>query len=287
MDRVQTWGSQLLALLEETLSTLLVYLPVAVTAAAVLLIGWLLATFVRAFAIRALMSVNWLFGRIAMRSAGERSQALSRATRRAITGVLYWSILLIFGVVALRILGGSFAERWTEELIGYLPSAVAGVGIIIIGLLGGTFVRHVVEQAAGGLGIAHGTVLARAAQIAVTLSGLVIGVDQLRVDVTLLIQLATAAAAALFGGIALLFALGTREHMTNLVAAHYARKRIKAGDSIRVASIEGRVVEIADGCIILDTPEGDVSIPARYLSKEPIVKLERREKLRAAGGDGA
>ena len=285
MDQVQTWGSQLLAVLRETVEALLTYLPVMLTAIGVLLIGWLLAWVISGLANRALASMDWLFGRIAMRTAATRSHSLSRATRRAITSVVYWVILLIFGVAALRILGGSFVERWTEELIAYVPAAVAGVGIIIVALLGGTFVRHLVEQAAAGLGIAYSALLARTAQVAVMVSGIVIGTDQLGVDVTLLIQLGTVAVAAVFGGMALVFALGTREHMTNLVAAHYARKRLKVGDTIRVASFEGRIVEIADGCILVDTAEGDVSIPAHFLTREPVVKLEERERLRAAGAE--
>ncbi|HEX7080690.1 MAG TPA: hypothetical protein VF329_06725 [Gammaproteobacteria bacterium] len=285
MDQVQTWGTQLLAVLRETVTALLTYLPAALTAAAVLLVGWLLAWLVSALANRALASMDWLFGRIAMRTAGARSRALSRATRRAVTSVVYWVILLIFAVAALRILGGTLVERWTEELIAYVPAAVAGVGIIIVGLLGGTFVRHLIEQAASGLGIANGALLARTAQVAVMLSGIVIGTDQLGVDVTLLIQIGTVAAGAVFGGLALVFALGTREHMTNLVAAHYARKRLSAGDYIRVGAFEGRILEIADGCIVMDTAEGDVSIPAHCLTREPIVKLERREMLRAASAE--
>lgn len=280
MEEVQTWGSQLLAALQETLSALLTYLPVALTAAGVLLTGWVLAWLFSAFANRALTSMDWLFGRVVMRSAAG-SYALNRATRRAICGVVYWAILLIFAVAALRILGGTFVERWTEDLIAYVPFAVAGVSIIIVGMLGGTFVRHVVEQSAAGIGIANSAVLARLAQAIVVVAGVVIGTDQLGVDVSLLIQLTTVAAAALFGGVALVFALGTREHLTNLVAAHYARKRYIVGDRVRVASFEGRIVEIKDGCIVLETDEGDVSIPARFLSQEPLVKLEQRETFTA------
>lgn len=280
MEEVQTWGSQLLAALQETLAALVSYLPVALTAAGVLVTGWVLAWLISAFANRALTSMDWLFGRVVMRSAAG-SHALNRATRRAICGVIYWAILLIFAVAALRILGGAFVERWTEDVIAYVPFAVAGVSIIIVGLLGGTFVRHVVEQSAAGIGIANSGVLARLAQAIVIVAGIVIGADQLGVDVSLLIQLTTVAAAALFGGVALVFALGTREHLVNVIAAHYARKRYSVGDRVRITSFEGRIVEIKDGCIIVETHEGDVAIPARFLTREPLLKLEQQETLSA------
>jgi hypothetical protein len=250
------------------------YLPVALTAAAVLLIGWLLARAIRSLLGRALRSMDWLFGRLLMRSA-DRSAALSRATRRAVSSVVYWLVLLVFAATALRILGGSLFESWTARILSYLPSAIGGVLIIVIGLIGGTLARHILEQASVGLGIGQSSVLARLAQAVIVISGVVIGIDQLGVNVSFLVQLTTVTAAAVFGGIALVFALGTRAHLANLISAHYARKHYNPGDYIRVGSFEGRIVEITDGCVFLETEVGDVSVPAHLFSQDPFVKLRK------------
>jgi small-conductance mechanosensitive channel len=250
------------------------YLPVALTAASVLLIGWLLARLIRALVRRALQSMDWLYGRLLMRSA-ERSQALSRATSRAVSSVVFWIVLLIFAATALRILGGSLFERWTENLLSYLPSAIGGVIIIVVSLIGGSLVRHILEQASVGIGIGQSSLLGRLAQAVIVISGVVIGVDQFGVNVSFLIQLSTVTAAALFGGIALVFALGTRAHLANLISAHYARKHYEPGDYIRVGAFEGRIVEITDGCVFLETEHGDVSVPAHLFSEDPFVKLKK------------
>ncbi|HET8699512.1 MAG TPA: hypothetical protein VFO94_18655 [Gammaproteobacteria bacterium] len=272
MEQLQVWWAQLVAVLRDTLNGLATYLPVALTAIVVLIIGWLLARLIRDLVRRALEHMDWLFVRLTSRST-DRSQAMSRATSRAISSVVYWIVLLIFAATALRILGGTLLERWTENLLGYLPQAIGGVIIIVIGLIGGTLARHILEQASVGLGIGQSTLIARLAQAVIVISAVVIGIDQFGVNVNFLIQLSTVTAASVFGGIALVFALGTRQHLANLIGAHYARKHYAPGDHVRVGAFQGRIVEIADGCVFLETDQGDVSVPAHQFSQEPFVKL--------------
>jgi hypothetical protein len=274
MERLQAWGAQLIAVFFDTVDSLVPYLRVMLAAVAVLLIGWLIARLLRGLVRRALESMDWLFARLVPRSGG-RSETLARATSRAVSTVVFWIVLLVFAASALRILGGSLFERWTDNLLAYLPSAIGGVIIIVIGLTGGTLARHILEQASVGLGIGQSSILGRLAQAVIVISGVVIGIDQFGVNVAFLIQLTTVTAASVFGGIALVFALGTRQHLANLIGAHYARKHYGPGDHIKVGAFEGRIVEITDGCVFIETEEGDVSVPAHHFSQEPFIKLRK------------
>jgi len=274
MNRLQAWGAQLIGVFRDTLESIVTYLPIVLTAVAVLVIGWLIARVIRSLVRRALESMDWLFARLAPRSAG-RSEALARATSRAISTVVFWIVLLVFAASALRILGGSLFERWTENLLAYLPSAIGGIIIIVVGFTGGTLVRHVLEQASVGLGVGQSSLLGRLAQAVIVISCVVIGIDQLGVNVAFLIQLTTVTAAAVFGGIALVFALGTRQHLANLIGAHYARKHYAPGDFVKIGAYQGRIVEIVDGCVFLETDAGDVSVPAQNFSAEAFVKIRK------------
>jgi hypothetical protein len=276
MERLQAWGEQLIGVFRDTLAGLVTYLPVFLTAVAVLLIGWLLAHLLRGLVRRALESMDWLFARFMPRSAG-RSETLARATSRSVSTVVFWIVLLIFAASALRILGGSLFERWTENLLAYLPSVIGGIIIIVVGFTGGALVRHVLEQASVGLGVGQSSLLGRLAQAVIVVSCIVIGIDQLGVNVNFLIQLTTVTAAAVFGGIALVFALGTREHLANLIGAHYARKHYAPGDFVKIGAFQGRVVQIADGCVFIETDAGDVSVPGQHFSAEPFVKIRKTQ----------
>jgi hypothetical protein len=276
MERLQAWGAQLIGVFRDTLAGLVTYLPVFLTAVAVLLIGWLLAHLIRGLVRRALESMDWLFARLMPRSAG-RSETLARATSRSVSTVVFWIVLLIFAASALRILGGSLFERWTENLLAYLPSVIGGIIIIVVGFTGGALVRHVLEQASVGLGVGQSSLLGRLAQAVIVISCIVIGIDQFGVNVNFLIQLTTVTAAAVFGGIALVFALGTREHLANLIGAHYARKHYAPGDFVKIGAFQGRIVQIADGCVFIETDAGDVSVPGQHFSAEPFMKIRKSQ----------
>jgi Mechanosensitive ion channel, conserved TM helix len=273
MDRLQEWWIDLVAVFRDTVAGVVTYVPVALTALVVMLLGWLAALLVRSLVRRALQSMDWVFARFSRST--RRSEALTRATSQAVATVAFWIVLLVFGASALRILGGSLFERWTENLLGYLPSAIGGVIIIVLGFTGGTLARNVLEQASLGLGVGQSSFLGRLAQAVLVLAGIVIGIDQLGVNVNFLIQLTTVTAAAVFGGIALVFALGTRQHLANLIGAHYARKHYTPGDFVRIGAIEGRILEISDGCVFIETQQGDVSVPGEQFSQQPFVKLRK------------
>jgi len=278
MAQLELWWTQLIGGLRDTIQAIVTYVPVALTGVVVLITGWLLALVLRAVVRHAIESMDWVFERLSSRSAN-RAQALTRittrATSRAISAVVYWSVLLIFAANALRVLGGALFERWTDDLLAYLPSAIGGVVIIVLSLIGGSLARHILEQASEGLGVGQSGLLGRLAQGVIVITGVVIGIDQFGVNIEFLIQLATVTAAAGFGGIALVFALGTRAHLANLIGAHYVRKHYAPGDHIKVGEFEGRIVEITDGCVFLETEQGDVSVPAQNFSQEAFVKLRR------------
>jgi len=274
MERLRAWGAQLVTVFSDTVESLVTYLPVVLSAIAVLLAGWLIAHLIRSGVRRALESMDWLFARLVPR-AGGRSETLARVTGRAVSNVVFWLVLLVFAASALRILGGTLFERWTENLLAYLPSAIGGVIIIVVGFTGGTVARYVLEQASVGLGVGQSSLLGRLAQAVIVMSCIVIGIDQLGVNVNFLIQLTTVTAAAVLGGIALVFALGTRAHLANLIGAHYARKHYAPGDNVKIGGVQGRVVEIMDGCVFIETADGDVSVPGQQFSSEVFVKLRK------------
>lgn len=274
MERLREWGEQLVTVFRDTLESLVTYLPVVLSAVAVLLIGWLIAHLIRSLVRRALESMDWLFARLVPR-AGGRSETLARVTGRAVSNVVFWLVLLVFAASALRILGGTLFQRWTETLLTYLPSAISGVIIMVVGFIGGTLARHVLEQASVGLGVGQSSVLGRLAQAVIVMSCIVIGIDQLGVNVNFLIQLTTVTAAAVLGGVALVFALGTRTHLANLIGAHYARKHYAPGDNVKIGAVQGRIVEITDGCVFVETADGDVSVPGQQFSSDVFVKLRK------------
>lgn len=272
MEQLRAWGAQLASLFRETIAELIGYVPGLLLALLLLIVGWLLARLIKALTARGIEGLDWIFVHAAARSA-EAAAKLQSATARAVSTLLFWAILLSFVAAALRALGWPIVETWTEALFSYVPVLVGGVLIILLGFIGGALARDVAESAATGVGIAHSASIGRVTQAAVVLTGLVIGASELGLDVTFLVQLVTVVAGVTLAGFVLALALGTREHLANLIGTRFLRKHYQVGDQIRVGETEGRIIQIESGCVFLETEAGDVSLPGACFSREAFVKL--------------
>jgi hypothetical protein len=236
------------------------------------LAGWLIARFLRRVTFRLIQRLDWLFQN-SEDAQGDDGEHVQLIAARAISMVVFWTIMLSFVTAAIRSLGWSAADAWTEGLVDYAPVLVGGIAIIVLGFIGGTLVRQVLESTVAGAGIAYSGALGRLSQAAVVLTGFVVGTTHLGIDVTFLVGLISVLVGTITAGIALTLALGTRKHLTNLIGIRYLQKHYQVGDRIQVSEYRGQITEMADGYLFLETDAGDVSIPGELFSSEPTTKL--------------
>jgi small-conductance mechanosensitive channel len=190
-------------------------------------------------------------------------------------GAVFWIVMLIFLTAATQVLGLRLFTEWMNRVVEYLPTLLAGVLILVAGVLASAIARDLVVAAAplperqrtlfGGL--AQGTVLVTAA---------VIGADQIGIDVTFIVVVASVVLGILLGGLALAAGLGARGLVQNLVAAQQARQLYRAGDRIRVGEQEGRIAEFTATAVLLDTAAGRLALPAQLFLEEPSLLLRER-----------
>ena len=68
-------------------------------------------------------------------------------------------------------------------------------------------------------------------------------------------------AGALLGGLALAVSLGARTYVGNLIAGHQLQQHYEVGQTIHIGDYEGTIVEIATTLVILETPQGRLTLP--------------------------
>ncbi len=73
-------------------------------------------------------------------------------------------------------------------------------------------------------------------------------------------------------GLGLAFGLGARDTVENLLAAHYLRRQVRPGDTVELGGVRGRVVEVEDTVLVLDSETGRTLVPAATASRE-IVRI--------------
>ena len=272
MESFSHWRDALAGVFDQTAERLAQYLPNLLGAFLLLLVGWIVAHLLRAAAVR----LTLLGERALARMSSARSASSTRlpgASAKILGSVVFWVVLLFFVAATTQVLGLQTFSAWLARVADYLPTVLAGALIIIAGIMVSRLARDVVEAAAARASERQRALMGRVVQAAILVTAILVGAEQVGIRVTFLVILAAAAGFALVGAVALALSLGARDYVANLIGAHYLRQRYSVGQHVRVAGYDGRILELTDTAVVLETAEGRASLPAKVFNEQPIVLL--------------
>ena len=272
MDGLVAWWETFLETLSGALQGIGGYLPFAGAALAVMAIGWLVARILRAVAVRSGTALNRGLDRLGRRMSS-RSLRLSEPALALVGNLLFWAVILLFAAVAARVAGLEAFSNWLDRLVDYLPTLIAGVLIALAGFLLSTLLRDIVSAAVSSTGSAQGGPAGLAVQVAVLATAIVIGLDQVGIDVTFLMILAAVFLGGALLSVALAFGFGSRDFVANLIAAQELKRMLEPGERTRIGDIEGRVLEVTATAVLLVNVEGRQIVPAAMFLQRTSVML--------------
>lgn len=264
-------------LVTRLIGSLTEYLPSLLAGILLLLAGWVLARLLQAWSTRLIGGgLAWLTRNDRVRRTMARL-GLPQAAPTFIGTVVFWVVLLLFLTAAAEVLGLNVLSLLLSGFATYLPSAFSAVLVLFAGLLAGNLVRGLVIEVASSAGLSYAVLLGRTAQIAVILVAAVTGASQLGIDTGPLTLMVTVTGGALLAGAALAFALGAGPVAGNVIAAHYVQQAYRVGDTVQIGVTTGRIVEITQTAVLIESAEGRVLVPACKFSEEPSVLLPKGE----------
>jgi small-conductance mechanosensitive channel len=272
MEIFSQWRGALAGVLDQTLERLALYLPNVLGAFLLLLVGWIVAHLLRSTAVRLTLLGERALARISS-SRGTVPTHLPQASAKILGSVVFWVVVLFFLTAATQVLGLDTFSVWLSRVVDYLPTVFAGALIIVAGFLVSRLAREVVEAATASAGERQRVLIGRVVQAAILVTAILVGAEQIGIKVTFLVILAAAAGIALVGAVALSLSLGAREYVANLIGGHYLRQRYSVGQHVRIADYEGRILELTDTAVVLETAEGRASLPAKVFNEQPIVQV--------------
>ena len=276
MEKVFDWSAPIIAATSRMLENFLEYLPQLLGAIAILIIGWIVARIARAITTRVAKSFDRLSNLVGLGKffSGTR---LNDAAITIIGNVVFWLVILFFLTSATNLLGLTMFSGWLDRVIGHLPNILSGALIIVAGLIIGKLVKDTVQTAARNMPSRQRALLARGAQIFTVATMIVIGIDQIGIDITVLITVIAIAVGALLGGLAIAFSLGARTLVSNLIGARYLNKDYRVGETIRVGGAEGTILELSSVAVVVETSDGRMTIPAKTFGEEASLLLHRKQ----------
>lgn len=271
MDTVTAWREALGGLTSQLGERLALWLPNLFAAVALIIVGWLAARFSRILTLRLITLLDGAIQRL-FQHRGATAPPSALASGRVIGELVFWVVMLFFLTAAMHILGVETFTAWMHRVLGYLPTLVVGALIILAGFLVSSLARDIVVAAAP-LESASRRLLGRATQIIILVTAVVIGADQIGININFVVIITAVILATLLGGVALALSLGSRSYVANLIGIRYMREIYRVGQRLRIGEHEGRVLEFTATAVILETAAGRTIVPGKTFNEMPSVLL--------------
>lgn len=273
MDELFDWSAPIIDAGSKLLQGFLLYLPRLVGAIGLLLLGWLIARLLRRLTIRSALSIERIPNILGI---GDRigPHNVSRSTARILGNVVFWIVMLFFLTAVTNLLGLTLFSVWLDRLVAHLPNILSGVLIIWAGIVFGNLAREAVNAAAGSMPAAQRAILARGAQLLTLIMMVLIGVEQIGINTTIVTTVLALAVGASLTGVAIAFSIGARSLVSNLIGVRYLNKDYRVGEKINIGDYEGTILEITTTSVVLETERGRMTIPASLFAEEPSLLVE-------------
>jgi len=249
------------------------FLPNLAAAVTLLVIGWFAGKLARVLSVKLSHGLNRIMDTFAPtgRLAAIR---VSENVANLIGTLGFWLVFFIFVTAAANTAELTMLSDWLESIVGYLPNLLGGGLIIFIGYLVSVAIRDLSLSALSTLSVRQSDIIGASLQWAAFVTAIIVGIEQIGIDVTFLIVVIAVIAGALFGGLALAFGLGARPLATNLMGAHYLRQNYVVGQPVRMDGIEGKILEFTPTGLTLATQDGITSIPGASYFDSVVVLLQ-------------
>ncbi len=274
MNQFENWTTTVTGSIERVAGRAFEFLPTILGSILLLLIGWLIARALRTAARHLTeLGLNKL-----SRTRPMRARVQKTTTYRSlpvVTGrIVYWTVLLFFLAASLEALGLPAVSSVIGYITAYLPRVLASVIIIFAGVWVGEIARAFLSRVAVSSGMERTELIGRLAQILVVVLAVIIALEQLGIDNTILITLTITLFAGILGAAALAFGLGARTTAANIIAAHYVRREYSVGDRVQIDEVDGIIVDITSTAVLVDTEAGRVLVPAERFNLAESIRVE-------------
>ena len=277
MDKLQNWETPLVNSVTGLLNDFIAYLPQIIGAILLLILGWLVARLVRGLATRLVKGFDRFTG-LVRKSGTTASPKIGESSASVIGNIVYWITVLIFVTSAASLLGMNMFVGWLNKLVDHLPNILSGALIICAGVIFGNLAYQVISSTRLNMSVPQRLILARSAQFFTLVMLILIGVDQIGVDITAVITIMSVVVGAVLGGLAIAFGIGARRLVSNLLGVRYLNRNYQVGERIKINEFEGTILEIASVAVVLDADQGRVTIPARLFSEQPSILVKREDE---------
>ncbi|MBT4879441.1 MAG: mechanosensitive ion channel [Alphaproteobacteria bacterium] len=239
------------------------YIPQIFLAIFLFLFGLMFAHLLRIITRKFLKGFDSLIKRLAL-FFGLKSLNSKHSYEILISKFVFWLVLIFFIASSANVLGWKIITKLVDSFMMVLPNLVTFFLIVMVGFLLSMGVRTTAQKLLYSAGFAKSEIIAQLIQALVLFTAIIIGVEQIGLHVQFLTMIIIAIISIVFAGVSLAFGLGAKTFVSNIISAQYINKHCDIDDFVQVGEVEGKLIEITQTFLILETQKGRTMVPAKY-----------------------
>ncbi|MCM8785416.1 MAG: hypothetical protein NC827_01085 [Candidatus Omnitrophica bacterium] len=214
-----------MSVLNELISKFWFSLSKVIGALLIFLIGWLIAKFLKLLIIKFFryIKVDKLSEDSGLKELLDKGNITMEVSQLLGIGV-YWLLMLAVVFLAINFAGIQIPPTIIDKILGFIPKFILGLLIFIFSIFLGSFFEGIVRTSAGNAGIEKASFLGKLTKIAIIVFGTVLALQEIGIASDFIGDIFIIILASFCFGIALAFALGTKDIIKEKVEEFLKKK---------------------------------------------------------------
>ena len=261
-----------ISILSSFITPVLALIPLILTAMVIVVIGLIVAEYV----VKLMMGILKEMDFDKLVDPVEAMVKRQGIIMEVLGGVVKILVVLIFIQIAVGVLNSTGAFNMLAQLINsvilWIPNLVAAILIGLIGFWVASWLHEKILEWGKDKDVPFLETIATAVQFGVIYIAATMALAQAGIEVPMLYIVFSIAFGAIFIGIAVGFAFGSKDVFHNMISSLQSAQTLKVGQKVKVEEYEGTIVDIGRYHLTLDTISGKVKLPHSKLAKAVIIE---------------
>lgn len=247
------------------------FVPRLIGCIVVLLIGYIVANFVRAI-------VKNVLGRVGFDKIGERLNQIGFIKQikaeiklsNIVAASLYYFIILMFLTAATEILGVETITSMVLSVVNFIPQLIAGAIMLQLGIIISDIIKSAVVTLCKSFNVPSAKLIGNLVFGFFLVITFISALAQIGINTELL----ESSFIIVFGGIVAAFGVGyglaSRDVLGNIISSFYSKNKYTIGQLIQIDGVKGRIIELDNLSVTIKTEESRVVLPLKYFQSQKV-----------------
>jgi preprotein translocase subunit YajC len=246
-------------------------IPKFVTAAIILIIGYIIARMVMKIVTKAIEKSG-------INKLGDQLNNIDILAKNNITvklstilgKILYYCILLVFVMTAVGALDMPVLAELIQNFIVFVPNLIAAFIILLGGLLLADTIKNVVFATCKSLGMPSANIIASFVFYFIFVNVIIVALSQAKINTEFFAQNISIIIA---GGV-LAFSIGygfaSKDLVASFLASYYTKDKLNVGDKVTLNGVTGKIINIDKSSVTVQSENKSIIIPLNKILQDNI-----------------